>query len=293
MQILRPLQPSFLEKIISLPHVTTRIGSYRLLLFILTFIFWSVNVVLSFYFPIKSSKKRLMQFMMISGIIFSSVHIFIESYAEEALFYPLTTLSFLIYIFRMDCWRSILSESFHHETHIPKIPIVWISAINLFLRICFTFGLLVEFHFLFQSIAFVVIGTAAIARSYLTFTTAPDFRNVLPCIILISCMCLTFGRQIIPERELCETILSFYLVCLPYLHERPDLGKPLTHTLSLDGEELEDLEFNETQLDDAHSIMETSRRNDPAYQRKMTVLRLFYLLQDASGNASPPSQAAA
>jgi hypothetical protein len=101
---------------------------------------------------------------------------------------------------------------------------------------------------------------------------------------------VTFGREIIPEREFCETILSFYLVCLPYLHERPDLGKPLAHSSSLDCEEMEDLEFNESQPIDA---MGTSRREDPAYVRKMTVLRLYHLLQEASGNASSPSQAEA
>lgn len=272
-----PLQPSVFERNLALPHMTKFFGSYRLFLLVLTFIFWSINVALSFYFPIKTSKKKWMQTLVFSGIVYSVVLMFSEFFDNENID-PLATLSVFVYVFRMHCWNSIASSSIRKETHVPALLSLVFIATNFFFRVCFTFGLFLDFHFLFQLIAFTIIVTSSTIRTYLSFSSSKECRNLqaqLPCIIFIFCLCLTFGREIIPERELCEAVLTFGLVMLPYLHEQPQsLNIPLTQIA---------VENCEKNFQKEIPVFETARRDDPEYQRRMTVLKLFYFLEDAGG----------
>lgn len=270
------LKPSFLETTIALQF--EGLCSYRLFLFLLSCCLWSINVWLCFSFSFKSSVRQRMRYIVFSGLLYCCLNIFVEHATTTFFFHSLSVLCLIVYAFRMHTWGLILSQSVGNEIAVPNKLTHVSSFMNFFCRVCFTYGLLRDFHLAFQYFALAVIIVASIVRSFCSYLSTPECRNLqsqLPCLVLIFSLCITFGREIIPEREVCETILTLCLISLPYLHENPlNLSVPLTQLPPQKESDPETI----SKPPIPHS--ETSRREDPKYRRNMTVLKLYYFLEE-------------
>jgi len=287
------MAPSILEK--TLLDVAVWCGAtYRVFLFGLAIFIWIVNIIAAYHYPIRRDVQCVFVAVVMNGLVYSAVHIYIEYHARND-FNLLTTLSMCIYVVRMYYYNRFATEAAKKETVLPQIPknlrfitmlprnhlgsesvILW-AGFNFFLRVCFTCGFFTELHPLFNSIAMTSICCITITRQFCTFMSASDsrtWRAVLPCFLHVFSMFLAFGKEIIPEREFCETVLLYSLITSSYLSEpKSPLEKPLSEPHVSQAAPARNAE---SQRDP--ELVESARRTTPAYQRKITVKRLYYLL---------------
>jgi len=287
-QVLQPMAPSILEK--TLIDVAIWCGAtYRVFLFGLAMFFWVVNVIVLYSCPLSRDVQVKLIPVLMNGLAYSAVHIYIEYHARND-FNLLTTLSMCIYVFRMYYYNRFATEAAREELVIPQIPVIVWALFNFFLRVCFTCGFFTELHPLFNSIAVTSICAITVVRQGCTFISASDsrsLRGVLPCALYWTSLFLAFGKEIIPEREFCETVLLYSLITSSYLSEtkQSSLEKPLSEP---------DISFSQVaparnaESQRVPELVESARRSSPSYQRKMTVKRLYYLLHGHDALAPEP-----
>jgi len=280
------LKPSYLEE--SLLQIVTWLGStYRLFLLSIVCLFWIGNICVSFCFPIRLDLRRIFLAVILNGFIYSGILIFMELHNLTGV-NRYSILSLSIYVLRLYFYKRIASEgATETEKPLPEtLSLLWF-VFNLCMRVCFTCGFLPHLHGLFNMIAFTSICAISTSRTITVYYTQPEFRilrNQLPLIAHLSSLCLSFGREIIPEREFCETILMFAMASVPYVQSKPERHKePLTENA---GEVVE--VYSESQDSGTDEMLESSRRIDPAYQRALTVRRIYYLLHGGDPTAAEP-----
>merc|ERR1712062_367738 len=124
----------------------------------------------------------------------------------------------LIYLLRQMCYTQFVTEPGREEQVLPIWPMIFWFSFNTYLRICFTYGLHPDSHALLNLVGLTSVVGISVARQVTTILSSPvTFFDVVPLILFSSSQFSTFGREIIPERELCECVLIISLTYCPYL----------------------------------------------------------------------------